>query len=85
MRGAPIKVVQEMLGHSAILMTMRYAHLAPEVVWETVAVIETWRRHYNEVRPHSSLGYSTPQQFKQNQSPNQSTCERASSAELLVH
>ena len=22
--------------------------------------IEQWRRHYNEVRPHSSLGYLTP-------------------------
>jgi len=26
--------------------------------------IETWRRHYNEVRPHSSLGYRTPLEFK---------------------
>jgi putative transposase len=26
-------------------------------------VIETWRRHYNEVRPHSSLGYLTPAEF----------------------
>src|SRR6266536_886823 len=23
-------------------------------------IIERWRRHYNEVRPHSSLGYLTP-------------------------
>ncbi len=22
--------------------------------------IEGWRRHYNEVRPHMSLGYQTP-------------------------
>jgi putative transposase len=28
-------------------------------------VIENWRRHYNEVRPHSSLGQLTPIQFKQ--------------------
>lgn len=28
--------------------------------------IEQWRRHYNEVRPHSSLGYLTPMQFKAN-------------------
>ena len=27
-------------------------------------VIENWRRHYNEVRPHSSLGKLTPVQFK---------------------
>ena len=26
--------------------------------------IEEWRRHYNEVRPHSSLGYLTPAAFK---------------------
>ena len=25
--------------------------------------IEQWRRHYNEVRPHSSLGYRTPSEF----------------------
>ena len=24
---------------------------------EAKVVIETWRRHFNEVRPHSSLGY----------------------------
>ena len=28
-------------------------------------VIEGWRRHYNEVRPHSSLGNQTPVEFKQ--------------------
>jgi len=26
--------------------------------------IEAWRRHYNEVRPHSSLKYLTPTAFK---------------------
>ena len=26
--------------------------------------IEEWRRHYNEVRPHSSLAYLTPHEFK---------------------
>jgi putative transposase len=31
---------------------------------EAVVVIETWRRHYNDVRPHSSLGYLTPNEFK---------------------
>ncbi len=32
---------------------------------EAKVVIETWRRHYNEDRPHSSLGYRTPSKFKQ--------------------
>ena len=30
---------------------------------EAKVVIEQWRRHYNEVRPHSSLGYLTPAAF----------------------
>ena len=25
--------------------------------------IETWRKEYNEERPHSSLGYRTPEEF----------------------
>jgi integrase len=28
-RGAPLRPVQDWLGHSTIMMTMRYAHLAP--------------------------------------------------------
>jgi putative transposase len=31
---------------------------------EAKIVIENWRRHYNEVRPHSSLDYKTPVEFK---------------------
>ena len=30
---------------------------------EAKVVIETWRRHFNEVRPHSSLSYQTPAAF----------------------
>ncbi len=30
---------------------------------EAKVVIEQWRRHYNAVRPHSSLGYLTPTAF----------------------
>jgi putative transposase len=32
---------------------------------EAKVIIETWRRHYNAVRPHSSLDYRTPIEFKQ--------------------
>jgi putative transposase len=32
---------------------------------EAKVVIETWRQHYNAVRPHSSLNYLTPHEFKQ--------------------
>jgi hypothetical protein len=36
-----------------------FAHLA-----EAQVVIELWRREYNEERPHSSLGYLTPTEFR---------------------
>jgi hypothetical protein len=32
-------------------------------VAEARVVIEQWRRHYNEERPHSSLGYRAPAEF----------------------
>ena len=31
---------------------------------EAAVLIETWRRHYNEERPHSSLDYLTPLEFR---------------------
>jgi putative transposase len=31
---------------------------------EAKAVIEGWRVHYNEDRPHSSIDYLTPKAFK---------------------
>ena len=31
---------------------------------EAKVVIESWRHHYNEVRPHSSLGYRTPHEYR---------------------
>lgn len=33
---------------------------------EAKVIIEDWRNHYNMVRPHSSLGYKTPIEFKFN-------------------
>jgi len=36
---------------------------------EARVVIENWRRHYNAVRPHSSLAYLTPNEFKQQHPP----------------
>jgi len=31
---------------------------------EARVLIEIWRRHYNDVRPHSSLDYRTPHEFR---------------------
>ncbi len=33
-------------------------------VAEAKAVIGAWQRHYNQERPHSSLGYQTPHTFR---------------------
>lgn len=35
---------------------------------EARVLIESWRRHYNETRPHSSLNYLTPLEFKRQHS-----------------
>lgn len=29
----------------------------------TKVIIQDWQRHYNEIRPHSSLNYRTPAEF----------------------
>jgi putative transposase len=36
---------------------------------EAKVVIEAWRRHFNAIRPHSSLNYLTPLEFKQQHHP----------------
>lgn len=38
--GIPLNAVQELLGHSSIVMTMRYAHLAPSALRCAVDVLE---------------------------------------------
>ena len=40
MRGVSLKELQELLGHSSLAMTMRYAHLAPEHLRAAVSRLE---------------------------------------------
>jgi integrase len=43
MRGVPLKVIQELLGHASIVTTMVYAHLAPHVARDAVRVLDRAR------------------------------------------
>ena len=46
MNGGNILVLQRILGHSSLTMTMRYAHLAPENLKSAVAVLDRLRSGY---------------------------------------
>ena len=40
MRGQPLKVIQELMGHATVEMTMRYAHLSPDVRHNAVQALD---------------------------------------------
>jgi integrase len=40
MRGVPIKVIQELMGHATLEMTLKYAHLSPETKRAAVQVLD---------------------------------------------
>ena len=40
MKGVPLKVIQELMGHATIQMTERYAHLSPETRKRAVAALD---------------------------------------------
>lgn len=41
MRNAPLKAIQELLGHASVQMTMRYAHLAPGVTRTSIDLLDS--------------------------------------------
>ena len=49
-RSGRVKWLRDELLNGEIFFTLREAQI----------VIESWRRHYNTIRPHASLGYRAP-------------------------
>ena len=47
MRGVPLKAVQELLGHTTLQMTMRYAHLSPDIHQDAVATLDQPTERHN--------------------------------------
>ena len=52
---------------------------------EAKVVIESWRQHFNEVRPHSSLGYLTPAAFAAQNSEQDAAPARATGRSAAVY
>jgi putative transposase len=51
---------------------------------EAKVLIETWRRQYNSVRPHSSLGYLTPNEFMAKLNEKAATSAQATGRDAVV-
>ena len=62
MRGVTLRELQELLGHSSLAMTMRYAHLAPEHLRTAVSRLEglTSVEPTKACRPVRSQGLTCP-------------------------
>jgi integrase len=61
MRGAPLKAIQELLGHATIQMTMRYAHMSPDVARDAVRLLDrrdgvaaTWQQNAKIAATHGN-------------------------------
>ena len=58
MAGKGLKVVQTLLGHTDLKMTMRYAHLADELLVDAVKALDkTEEKSKNKVRTVDSAGH----------------------------
>ena len=53
------------------------------IACEAKVIIEAWRRHYNEVRPHSSLNHLTPNEFAARRA--RSAPRQATGRDAVVH
>jgi integrase len=42
MKGVPLPVVQQWMGHSSIVQTMTYAHLSPTTLFNAALAMDDW-------------------------------------------
>jgi integrase len=56
MRGVPLKVIQELMGHATLEMTQRYAHLAPETRESAVQQLDQPVRQLHAAPARSAEG-----------------------------
>ena len=55
-----VKIGAKVVRHGHYI-TFQLAELAvPRELKEAKVLIERWRQHYNQIRPHSALGYKPP-------------------------
>jgi integrase len=62
MRGVPLNIVQALLGHSTIVMTMRYAHVAPSTMRAAIELLNPARLINNEFGQPAVNQWSADQQ-----------------------
>ena len=59
--GVPLTEVRDLLGHSTVKMTERYAHLAPENVRAAVAVLDGIKSHFSHTGVQAEVeGFAVP-------------------------
>jgi putative transposase len=51
---------------------------------EAAVIAESWRKYYNTERPHSSLNYQTPEEFRQQWEAGQALLEEKTVEKLAI-
>jgi len=65
MRGVPLKAIQELMGHATIEMTMRYAHLTPDVREAAVRQLDVALQPYGNIAATQDSGLKIVNNIKQ--------------------